>query len=633
MAEFTHLHLHSQYSLLDGAIRLDDLFEAAVADKMSAVAITDHGNMFGALDFYTKGKEYGVKPILGCEVYMAPGSRLIKTAGFGPGDDEVAPYHTCRSGMHHLILLCMNETGYHNLCQLVSIGYLEGFYYKPRVDKEVLAKYSEGLIATSACMKGEIASLALLGDMDRARDAVKWYRDAFQGRFYLEMQNNGLPQGMLINQRFQQLSKDVGVPLIATADCHYLKKTDAFSQEVLMCIQSGKQVEDPSGNNVKTDEFYFKPQAVMKEEFSFCPEAISNTMEIASQCNFDFKFKDETGKKIYYYPKFDPPAGKNPVGYLNELAWQGLELRLKTKAEMEGKPLTPEERKKYDARLERELAVINEMGFTGYFLIVQDFINYAKKNGIPVGPGRGSGAGSLAAYVLSITDLDPLEHGLLFERFLNPERISLPDFDVDFCMDKRDRVIQYVSEKYGKDCVAQIITFGKLQARGVIRDVGRVFGMPVGEVDKLAKLVPETLNITLVEALEAEPRLKTIIEKDPKLAQLFEICKSLEGLCRHASIHAAGLVISNKPMVEHCPMYRGKNDELVIQYDMNNADRIGLIKFDFLGLKTLTFPAGGGGSGSPKTSRRPFQARQAQSRRQEDVRASDPGRYGRDIPA
>jgi len=307
-ADFTHLHLHSHYSLLDGAIHLEDLIEAAVADKMDAVALTDHANMFGALDFYTLAKDAGIKPILGCELNLAPGSRLIKQGGFGPGNDEIPPYGTCRSGMHHVILLCMNETGYQNLCHLVSIGYLEGFYYKPRIDREVLAKYSEGLIATSACMKGEVAAKCLIGDMDGARETAKWYRDTFGGRFYLEMQNNGLPQQMLINSRYQQLAAELDIKLIATADVHYLKRTDAFSQEVLMAIAAGRTIEDTSGQSLKTDEFYFKSQAVMKEEFDFCPEAVSNTMEVAALCHFDFRFKDESGKKIYHYPKFEPPG-------------------------------------------------------------------------------------------------------------------------------------------------------------------------------------------------------------------------------------------------------------------------------------------------------------------------------------
>ncbi len=588
MADFTHLHVHTAFSLLDSALRLDDLVDAAAADGMTAVAMTDHGNLFGALDFYTKCKEKGIKPIIGCELYIAPGSRLLKSS-FGGDDNELAPYHTSQSGMHHIVLLCQNEIGYRNLCELVSLAYLEGFYYRPRVDKELLAKFSEGLIATSACLKGEVAHQCLIGDMDRARAAAKWYQDVYKGNFYLEIQNNGLPQQMMVNQRFQELGKELGIGLIATADVHYLKREDAFNQEVLMSIQTGRNLEDVSPSAVRTDEFYFKPQAVMKEEFSHLPEAISNTMKIADSINFDFKFTDEQGRKIYHYPKFEPPGGQTPVDYMNAISLDGLYRRMRESVELGRAPWTDEETKKYIERLDRELKVINDMGFTGYFLIVQDFINHAKAHDIPVGPGRGSGAGSLVAYSLRITDLDPIEHGLLFERFLNPERISLPDFDVDFCMDKRGQIIDYVVQKYGKESVAQIITFGKLQAKGVIRDVGRTFGMLPQDVAKIAGLVPDSLNITLDEAIAQEPRLRELTDKDPKMHFLIQTCRALEGLYRHASIHAAGLVISNRNMVEHCPLYKGKNNELVIQFDMNNADKIGLIKFDFLGLKTLTF--------------------------------------------
>ncbi len=588
-ADFTHLHVHSQFSLLDSTIRLEGLFEAAHADKMEAVALTDHGNMFGALDFYLKAKEFGIKPILGCELYVAPQSRLMRGTHTS-GDEELAPYSTARSGMNHLILLVQNEVGYANLCKLVSSGFLEGFYYKPRIDKEILAKHTEGLIATSACLKGEVTNYCVLGDMDRAREAAIWYRDLFQGRFYFEVQQNGLPQQMLVNDRFAQLSKDLGIPLIATADCHYLKKEQAPMQEVLMAIQTGRNLDEGGSGGMKSEEFYFKTQDTIKSEFRHLPEAISNTMKIAESCKFEYRFNDDKGKKIYHFPKFDPPEGKSPDTYLRDLSLKGLRDRLDTQASSRDTgALTPEQEEPYIKRLNRELDVIIEMGFTGYFLIVADFIGYGKSHGIPVGPGRGSGAGSLVAYALGITDLDPLEHGLIFERFLNPERVSLPDFDVDFCMDKRDQVIAYVSQKYGKDCVAQIITFGKLQARGVIRDVGRTFGLAAQDVDKIAKLIPETLNITLDEAFEAEPRLRALTEQDRQMARLFEVCRTLEGLPRHASIHAAGLVISNRPMVEHCALTKGKNDELVIQLDMNNADRVGLIKFDFLGLKTLTF--------------------------------------------
>jgi DNA polymerase-3 subunit alpha len=588
MADFAHLHLHSQYSLLESSIRLDELFKVAVQDGMSAVGLTDHGNMFGAVDFYLKAKKHGLKPILGCEVYLAPGGRLLR-GNTQSGDDELAPYSVGRSGLQHLVLLVQNEVGYQNLCKLVSSGYLEGFYYRPRIDKEILAQHSEGLIATSACLKGEVTSAALNGDMDRAKEAALWFKNVFPGRFYLEMQQNGLHQQMLVNERFQELAKELDLPLLATADCHYLRKEDALSQEVLMAIQTGQKMEEMSGASLVSSEFYFKSQSKMKEEFSFCPEAIENSMKIVESCNFEFRFKDESGKKIYHFPKYDPPTGFTQQEHLNDLANKGLSFRIEEAKKYRNRVFSESELQKYQERLDKELGIINSMGFTGYFLIVQDFIGYAKSQGIPVGPGRGSGAGSLVAFCLKITDLDPIEHGLLFERFLNPERVSLPDFDVDFCMDRRPEVIEYVSNKYGKDCVAQIITYGNLKARGVTRDVGRVMGMQAQDVDKIAKLVPEEINITLNEAFEKEPRLKSLTETDPQIHTLFEISKRIEGLYRHAGIHAAGLVISNRPMVEHCPLYRGKNDELVIQFDMKKAEEIGLIKFDFLGLKTLTF--------------------------------------------
>ncbi|NBX93317.1 MAG: DNA polymerase III subunit alpha [Proteobacteria bacterium] len=588
MSDFAHLHLHSQYSLLESSIRLDELFKVAVEDKMSAVGLTDHGNMFGAVDFYLKAKKHGLKPILGCEVYVAPGGRLLR-GNTGSGDNEIAPYATGRSGLQHLVLLVQNEIGYQNLCKLVSSGYLEGFYYRPRIDKELLAQHAEGLIATTACLKGEVTSAALNGDMDRAREAALWFKKVFPGRFYLEMQQNGLHQQMMVNGRFQELARDLELPLLATADCHYLRKEDAISQEVLMSIQTGHKMEDMSGASIVSQEFYFKSQQTMKEDFSFCPEAIENTMKIVDSCHFEFRFKDESGKKIYHFPKYEAPKGFTQQEHLIELAKQGLEQRLEETRQYRNRKFTDTELHRYQERLNKELGIINSMGFTGYFLIVQDFIGFAKSKGIPVGPGRGSGAGSLVAYCLRITDLDPIEHGLLFERFLNPERVSLPDFDIDFCMDRRPEVIDYVSNKYGKDCVAQIITFGNLKARGVTRDVGRVMGMQAQEVDPIAKLIPEEINITLKEAFEKEPRLKSLTESDPQVHTLFEICKRIEGLYRHAGIHAAGLVISNRPMVEHCPLYRGKNDELVIQFDMKKAEEIGLIKFDFLGLKTLTF--------------------------------------------
>ncbi|HMS43570.1 MAG TPA: DNA polymerase III subunit alpha, partial [Pyrinomonadaceae bacterium] len=436
---------------------------------------------------------------------LAPQDRFSK--GHPSDDEEMPPYSPGRSGMSHLILLCQNEIGYQNLCKLVSIGYLEGFYYRPRIDKEVLAKYSEGLIATGACMKGEIANLILMGNVDKAIEALKFYQSIFPGRFYLELQRNGLTQQMILNDRYQEFSKDFGVPLIATADVHYIKREQSYAQEVLMNIHRGKTIEPGDRSNIRSDEFYFKSQETMKQEFSFCPEAIANTQVIANCIDFEFKFTDDKGRKIYHFPKFDPPEGMTAVEHLNDLGVQGLEERFLEIEKVLKRPLTQYEKQTYDNRLDRELKDINEMGFTGYFLIVADFIRFGKTHDIPVGPGRGSGAGSLVAYALKITELDPLEHSLLFERFLNPERVSLPDFDIDFCMDKRDQMIEYVTQKYGKESVAQIITFGKLQARGVIRDVGRVFGLAASEVDKIAKLVPETLNITLGDALEQEPRI------------------------------------------------------------------------------------------------------------------------------
>lgn len=586
-ASFVHLHLHTPYSLLDSTLRLEPLFKKAAEDKMEAVAMTDHGNMFGAVDFFLQAKKFGIKPILGCEVYLAPGNRR-QTGTHGTPDSEIAPYSSCRTGLHHLVLLCMNEAGYRNLCRLVSCGFFEGFYYKPRIDKEVLAEYHEGLIATSACLKGEIAHLCLTGDMDRARQMVQWYQKIFPDRFYLEIQQTGIPQQIVANQRIVALSKELGVPLIATADCHYLNREDAYSHEVVMAVQTGRTLEEAESSGIKSDQYFFKTQAEMLADFKPYPEALDNTRVVSDQCGFEFKFKDASGKKIYHFPKFEPPAGKSQREHLEEEACHGLEKRFREIESRRGAFESAQEAG-YRSRLQRELEVIFETGFTGYFLIVSDFIKAAKSRGIPVGPGRGSGAGSLVAYCLEITNLDPIEHGLLFERFLNVERISLPDFDVDFCMDRRDEVIQYVSEKYGKENVAQIITFGTLHARGVIRDVARAFGIPPSEIDPVAKLVPEALKITIDEALEQEPRLRALTEKDPKMRRLIDVARTLEGLYRHASIHAAGLVISNRPMVEHCPLYRGKNDEVVIQYDMNSADQVGLIKFDFLGLTTLTF--------------------------------------------
>jgi DNA polymerase-3 subunit alpha len=557
-SSFVHLHLHSQYSLLDGAIRFEELFERARQLEMDSLALTDHGNMFGAIEFYQKAIQHGVKPIVGCEIYVASGSRHEKKQG---------------GEIFHLTLLAKNRTGYHNLAKLVSLAHIEGFYYKPRVDKELLSQYGEGLFALSGCMKGETAVSILNNNIDRALEAAQQYREIFGERFFLEIQNNNVEGQERINEEMNKIGKQLGIPLVATNDCHYLKSEDARAHEVLLCIQTGKTLNDPERMRFSSNEFYLKSAEEMESNLPQYSEALENTLRIAEQCNLELRFEE------YHFPKFSPPDEKSLNLYLDELSRKGLQDRLTH---------IPEPHDKYRTRLEKELERIKTMGFAGYFLIVADFINHAKAEGIPVGPGRGSAAGSLVAFALRITDIDPIRYGLLFERFLNPERISMPDVDVDFCMERRDEVIQYVTEKYGKDNVAQIITFGKMQAKAVVRDVGRALDMPYSEVDRIAKLIPNTLNITLQQALDQEPTLREMQGKDERVRTLISIAQSLEGLTRHASTHAAGVVISNKPLSEYLPLYRGQNGELMTQYSMKDVEKIGLIKFDFLGLKTLT---------------------------------------------
>ena len=565
MKEFVHLHLHSQYSLLDGAIRFEELFPLARTYGMKSLALTDHGNMFGAIEFYQGAISHGIKPIIGCEIYVAPESRLKKE----PGKIKDASYH--------LVLLVKNQEGYGNLIRLVSLAHLEGFYYKPRVDKELLEKYNAGLICLSSCLKGEIPSLLRAEKHDEARAVAGWYKEVFdQGRFYLELQDNGLNEQKTVNQGLVALGRELGIPLVATNDCHYLRREDAAAQDVLLCIQTGKTLNDPKRMKFSTDQFYLRPAAEMERLFGQYPEALQNTLEIAEQCNLELRFEE------YHLPRFKPPSGESLDHYLEQSAREGLAGSFAYTS----KP--PEERERYVKRLEEELSMIKSMGFSGYFLIVADFVTYAKTRGIPVGPGRGSAAGSLAAYSLGITDIDPLAYDLIFERFLNPERISLPDIDVDFCIEGRDEVIRYVTEKYGTENVAQIITFGKMQAKAVVRDVGRVLDLPYKEVDVIAKLIPNTLNITLDEALEQEPRLKESAARDQRISHLLSLARSLEGMVRHASTHAAGVVISHRPLMEYIPLYRGSNGEVVTQYAMKDVERVGLVKFDFLGLKTLT---------------------------------------------
>lgn len=568
-ADFVHLHVHTQFSLLDGAIRFDELFRKAKEYRMPALAITDHGAMFGAIEFFLQAQKNGIKPLIGCEVYVAPGSRFDKAAK-GPAEAS-----------YHLILLAANLAGYRNLMKLVSAAYLEGFYYRPRVDKELLQAHHEGLIALSACLQGEIPYHLAGGDRKRALQAADELKSIFpEGRFYLELQENKIPEQKKANDGLLEIARELSLPLVATNDCHYLRKEDARAHEILLCIQTGKTLKDADRMRFSTDEFYFRSAEEMEELFSYCPQALRNTVEVAEKCNLDLKLSQ------LQFPQFQVPSGETLDSFLEKSAREGLEKRMARMAERGSGPIQGKEF--YQQRLEKEIGMIQKMGFSGYFLIVSDFIHYAKSKGIPVGPGRGSGAGSLVAYCLGITEIDPLANGLLFERFLNPERVSPPDMDIDFCIQGREEVIQYVKNKYGQDHVAQIITFGKMQARAVIRDVGRAMDMPYGEVDRIAKMIPNTLNIRLEEALNQEPRLRELSRSNPEVKKLLDFAQSLEGLPRHASTHAAGVVISNRPLVEVVPLYRGQQNEMITQYAMKDVEKIGLIKFDFLGLKTLT---------------------------------------------
>ena len=568
---FVHLHLHSQYSLLDGAIKIKDLVNYAAGLGMPALAITDHGNMFAAVEFYLAAKSAGIKPIFGCEVYVAMGSRFDKGNARSSSDAS-----------HHLVLLAQNFEGYRNLCRLVSASYREGFYYKPRVDWALLEQCNQGLIALTACLGGEIPTLIEQGKMDAAlRRSCEMAQVFDNERFYLELQENFIPEQTLVNRGLKEISRELGLPLVATNDCHYLTREQAQAHEVLLCIQTGKNLDDPSRMRFPNDEFYVKTPQEMAELFKDVPDAISNTLRIAERCQVDLDLK------TYHFPQYEKPVDKTLEDVLRDDARQGLKERLAEIRKV--RTLTVEEEQQYRERLEVELDCINSMGFPGYFLIVADFINWAKDHKIPVGPGRGSAAGSLVAYAIRITDIDPIPYNLLFERFLNPERVSMPDIDVDFCINGREKVIDYVRDKYGAANVAQIITFGTMAAKGVIRDVGRAMGLPYGDVDKIAKLVPGVLNITLSEALKQEPKLRDLIDKDAKIKQLFHTAVALEGLTRHASTHAAGVVVTPEDLTEYLPLYVDpKSGGQVTQFSMNFVEKIGLVKFDFLGLKTLT---------------------------------------------
>jgi DNA polymerase-3 subunit alpha len=567
-ADFVHLHVHTQYSLLDGTIRLDNLFKKAKEYQMPAVAMTDHGNIFGAIDFYQHAQKYGIKPIIGCELYVAPRSRFDKNA------------YTIGEGSHHLLVLVKDMGGYKNLMKLVSAGYLEGFYYRPRIDKDLLRQHHDGLIGFSACLHGEVSDLLLKGNNEEAKRVAGEYREIFgNGNFYLEIMENGLPEQKIANKGIVEISRELSIPLVATNDCHYINREDAEAHEVLLCIQTGKTMEDTNRMKFMTDQFYFRSPEKMKQLFKDYPESVNNTIVVAEQCNLKFDFG------IISLPRFEIDTGETLDDHLMNLAKKGLEnlMPVIMKGKTDGSLW-----EKYERRLKEELEIIKSMGFAGYFLIVSDFVNYAKQKNIPVGPGRGSAAGSLVAYSIGITNIDPIRYGLFFERFLNPDRISMPDIDIDFCQDGRDEIIKYVTDKYGSDRVAQIITFGKMQAKAVIRDVGRALSISYGEVDAIAKLVPNVLNISLDMAIQSEPRLQEEEKKNEKVKKLLSLSRALEGLNRHSSTHAAGVVISDVPLVERVPLCKSPKEEIVTQFSMNDLQAVGLTKFDFLGLKTLT---------------------------------------------
>ena len=564
MADFVHLHLHSEYSLLDGACRVADIPKKAKAEGHGAVAITDHGVMYGAVSFYRACKEQGVKPIIGCEVYVAPRTRNDREGRMD-------------SASHHLVLLVENEIGYRNLIALVSAAFIEGFYSKPRVDMELLRQHSEGLIALSACLAGKIPQLILAGDLNGAKQyALELYEMFGNDHFYLEVQDHSLTEEQTVAQALRSIAADTGIGLVATNDVHYIEKKDADTQAILMCVQTGNVITDGRPIGFETDEFYYKSTDEMVRLFDSYPGAIENTVKIASMCSFDFVF----GKT--YLPTFTPPKGKTHKECLRSLAEEGFSEKV-AQAEIDFSYATEAQ---YRERMDYELSVIDQMGFNAYFLIVQDFIAFAKRSDIPVGPGRGSGAGSLVAYCVGITDVDPLRYQLLFERFLNPERVSLPDFDTDFCYDRRGEVIEYVRNKYGKDHVAQIATFGTMAARAAVRDVGRALGMPYGEVDRVARLIPHELNVTIADAM-AKKDLRELCDSSPEIKRLLDTARALEGMPRHASTHAAGIVITEQPTDYYVPL-SVNGDVTVTQYDMDTDAALGLVKFDFLGLRYLT---------------------------------------------
>ena len=557
--KFTHLHVHTEYSLLDGSNKIKEYVARVKELGMDSAAITDHGVMYGVIDFYEAAKEAGINPILGCEVYVAPGSRFDRELG---SSDE---------RYYHLVLLAENNTGYQNLMKIVSKGFVEGFYYKPRVDREVLKEYHEGIIALSACLAGEVARYLARGMYDEAKKAALEHQEIFgKGNYFLEMQDHGIPDQQVVNQQLMRLHEETGIDLVCTNDVHYTMAEDWEPHDVLLCLQTGKKLSDEDRMRYEGGQYYVKSPGEMARLFPYAPEALENTHKIAERCHVDIEFGHTK------LPKFDVPDGLTAWEYLNKLCYEGLEKRYH--------PVTEEHRK----RLEYELTTIRNMGYVDYFLIVWDFIHYSRSQGIMVGPGRGSAAGSLVAYTLGITQLDPLKYELLFERFLNPERVSMPDIDVDFCYERRQEVIDYVVRKYGKKRVAQIVTFGTLAARGVLRDVGRVLDMPYSQVDTIAKMVPQELNITLDKALQMNPEMKKAYDEQEDVRRLIDMARKLEGLPRHTSMHAAGVVISQKDVDEYVPLSRAQDGSITTQFTMTTLERLGLLKMDFLGLRTLT---------------------------------------------
>jgi DNA polymerase-3 subunit alpha len=569
--QFVHLHLHTDYSLLDGACSIDRVMDRMQELDMPAVAVTDHGNLFGVVSFYEAARRKGIKPIIGCEVYVARRSHGERTNYEGEKNN------------HHLVLLCENNVGYKNLVKLVSAGYLQGFYYKPRIDKELLAQHSEGLICLSACLSGEVCDSLAHEEYDAARKAIGEYLEIFgRGRFFLEIQDQGLDVERRVNPHLVRLSREMSIPLVATNDCHYASSEDSRAHEVLLCIQTGKTMSDSNRMRFSTNQFYIKSQEEMLQVFHEIPEVLTETLAIAERCQFTL---EKAGQP---FPHFEVPGDKSLDGYFEEVVWQGYESRLPYLTAMQAKGLLRNPLQAYEERLKREISIVKQMQFPSYFLIVWDFMRYARLNQIPVGPGRGSAAGSLVSYCLRITDIDPMQYGLLFERFLNPERVSLPDIDIDFCTNRRSEVINYVTQKYGRDNVCQIITFGTMAAKAAVKDAGRSLDIPYAEVDRIAKLIPNDLKITLDRALAESGGLRELIAKDERVRDLFDIARRLEGMSRHASTHAAGVVISPVPLTEIVPLYKSNKDEITTQFTMTDLEKIGLLKMDFLALTTLT---------------------------------------------